>query len=283
MAAAMDPHADRLLHTLHGGYGRGRRNPLVRLEREAILCEEGTRSLLLHGAAIELRGDGGWRGRRGFAVRSSGTMMQSAGRTTMPGRARRLGTQGYVRRGRVLGLDLVFNGRGQGRRRGCGRGALGRLFSLEDAAHALYIFAQAHAAVSEWQLRGPGRSWGGHGGGQSRAAQRSLAVVLAAGELLCTGGERRSRPAPSGPLRWNRARTLRTSAANHDSAARWSRLRRRHAASRPCSVAAPASARAPGPRARAASQLRASSFPLCLPRRPALPHYPANQRHRTLY
>jgi hypothetical protein len=60
MTAAMDTHPNRLLHSLHSWLWSGRRDPVVRVEGETVLCKQGTRSLLLQCTAIKLLCRYGW-------------------------------------------------------------------------------------------------------------------------------------------------------------------------------------------------------------------------------
>lgn len=57
MAGAVHTHANGLLDALHADGLGGRRDPLVGLQGQAILCKQGTSALLLEGTAVELPGD----------------------------------------------------------------------------------------------------------------------------------------------------------------------------------------------------------------------------------
>jgi hypothetical protein len=82
MAGAVDTHANGLLDTLHADRCGGRGDPLVGLELQSILCEQGTGPFLLESGAIELSCDGsGWRRCSGGGGRGVGrTGRELAGR-----------------------------------------------------------------------------------------------------------------------------------------------------------------------------------------------------------
>lgn len=62
VTAAVHTHADGLLHALHRGHGCWGSDPVVRVQREAILGEESARPLLLHCVTVKmLSHTGGWR------------------------------------------------------------------------------------------------------------------------------------------------------------------------------------------------------------------------------
>ena len=141
VAAAMHTHADRLLDTLDGGHRGWRGDPFVRLESEAVLCEESAGTLLLHCAAVQLLGDGG--SRRGVILRSdrNGVCCSS----------------GCSGRGFLFGsLDVGGLLRQRSGRSGfcTGGAALAGLLALENTAHPLHIFAQARLAVPILPLGG---------------------------------------------------------------------------------------------------------------------------------
>jgi hypothetical protein len=58
VAVSVDTHPDGLLNALHADGLRGGRNPLVRLQGQSILGEQGARAFLLEGAAVEFLRDG---------------------------------------------------------------------------------------------------------------------------------------------------------------------------------------------------------------------------------
>jgi hypothetical protein len=61
VAAAMDTHTDGLLDTLEGRQGVRGGDPFMGFQSEAVLCKEGTGTLLLHSVAVHgLGGRRGW-------------------------------------------------------------------------------------------------------------------------------------------------------------------------------------------------------------------------------
>jgi len=58
VAAAMYAHADGLLDTLEGRHGSWGSDPFMGFQSEAVLCEEGTGTFLLHSIAVQGFGNG---------------------------------------------------------------------------------------------------------------------------------------------------------------------------------------------------------------------------------
>lgn len=187
VTGAVHTHANRLFDTLNVYREGGCGDPFVRFQGKAVLCEESTSTLLLECGTLQRR-DNGRVGGIGDVSGSSSSMFMGCdvgrlgGRTIQRDGQYDVGQNGLGTRVREQnvhsgGSRVFLNdgryGRGRswgGGSRGRGGFALGRLFALEDAAHALDIFAQALAMVGLLGVLcvcGRRRGSGRHGDGWS--------------------------------------------------------------------------------------------------------------------